>query len=135
MSDQDDFCPNCRSILNPVEMTNDETKDDVSEVEHKGLYMRCGDCNFSRPASHFSTTHFAKNLHKNDKSTLNMDPVRVADLIYDKTFPVTKSISCVNKKCPSQEKGINPEIVLLSSDKHPELGYLCSECKHIWGKF
>lgn len=131
----DDFCPNCKSILNPVEMMPDENdENDEKKESHNGLYMRCNECNFSRPAKSFSTIHFTKRLRKGRQSTLNMDPQRVADLIYDKTYPVTQGIQCVNKNCPSRKSGKNPAVVLLTSDRHPELGYLCKECKHIWGR-
>ena len=131
MSNKDYFCPNCKSILNPVELVP-EQKDD-KKVARKGLYMRCDVCNFLRPSTGFSTTHFTKRSQKDGK-TLNMNPARIADIMYDKTYQVTKNITCVNKECPSRKKGKNPEIVLITSDKHPELGYLCTECKYTWGK-
>jgi DNA-directed RNA polymerase subunit M/transcription elongation factor TFIIS len=132
MVDQDDFCPECKSILNPVEMMPEEVG---LQGDRKGLYMRCDDCNFSRPAESFSTTHFTKRIHQNKKGALNMDPVRVEDLIFDKTYQVTNNLPCVNKDCPSRKTGKNPPVVLVTSDQHPELGYLCSECKSMWGKF
>ena len=135
MDEKEEFCPQCDRLLNPVELTPEEAGDTETPGDRKGLYRRCAECNFARPTASFSTTHFTKRLQKGKQTTLNMDPGRVADLVYDKTYPVTQGISCVNKNCPSKKGKGNPPIVLLTSDKHPELGYLCSVCKHMWGRF
>jgi len=138
MDEKDDFCPNCKSILNPVEMTPEEAGDEKvtgNAAQRKGLYMRCNECNFSRPTQSFSTIHFTKRLRKGKQSTLNMDPMRVSDLMFDKTYPRTNGLQCVNPSCPSSKSSKNPEVVLLTSDKHPELGYLCTICRHMWGRY
>jgi DNA-directed RNA polymerase subunit M/transcription elongation factor TFIIS len=134
MDQEDDFCPNCSSILNPVEDIEDESDtEDSKNVVRRGLFMRCNDCNYSRPALTFSTTHFSKHYKKTGGS-LDMDPTRISDLIYSKTYSFTKSLECVNEECPSKKEKIRPEIMLITSENHPELGYLCTMCKAIWGK-
>ena len=39
--------------------------------------------------------------------------------------------SCTNLKCPTYGKE-NPIIVLITSEDHPEIAYLCTVCKNIY---
>lgn len=131
----DDFCPDCQTLLVPIETVVDSEESDRKEREdqNKVLLLRCDDCGFGRVAKSFTTIHFSKHTNKME-SRLNMDPERVADLLYEKTYAVTQQKPCLNKECPSHGKA-NPPIHLISSDKFPELGYICSVCRYRWGKF
>lgn len=131
--DGDDFCPECQTLLVPIETVEETDEKSEKEDNQKVLLLRCDDCGFNRMAKSFSTTHFSKHVNKIE-STLNMDPARVADLLYVKTYPVTQQLACVNKECPSRS-GPNPPIHLITSDKFPERGYICSICKYRWGRF
>lgn len=118
------FCPECDTYLRPVEIA-----DEKDQLE---LFMRCINCNFSRKENKYTSTHFAK--HSAKKNTLDISPNRVRDLVNDKTYPVTKQLECANRNCPSKKDNKNPEIVLLTSNDYPELGYICKVCYHVWGK-
>jgi DNA-directed RNA polymerase subunit M/transcription elongation factor TFIIS len=123
----DQFCPKCKSILKPKEVVNTEGR------KTKKLHLVCEDCGYNKEASHFSTTHYSTRM-KTDGS-LHMDPARIQDLIYDKTLPHTSCVPCTNNECPSKKSKQNPEVVLLKFENHLELGYLCSVCKYIWGRY
>lgn len=126
----DEFCPNCKSILLPVELDEEDLED--TEYKESGLYLRCNNCSFARPTNYFTTTHFTKGVTQ--KNVLNVDPARIKDLKYSKEYEFTKQLPCANKDC-TMKKGENPEIMLIKTDKSVELGYLCTECDYLWGKF
>jgi len=126
------FCPDCSTLLHPSEKIHDrdsKESDDDEELED-GLYLVCGDCSYNEKATTFSTTHFSKKIEK----TQYVHPKRiVSDYIFDMTYTRTESKPCANSKCPSHGKD-NPEIVLITTEEHPEIAYLCTVCKYIWGK-
>lgn len=139
MSNTSDFCPECDNILYPYEPEDDyDSEDSELKDEEKGLFLRCAVCAYKRPTNTYRVTHFTKSFTDNTKLTtkqgLFMDPYRIRDMIYDNTYLRTMQISCANKECPSRGKK-NPEIMLITSSKHTELGYICSVCKFTWGKF
>jgi len=132
------FCPNSTTLLYPIEKSSSDIEEDGSGInqdepegeEKTGLYLVCGDCSYNEKAITFSATHFSKKKEK----TQYVHPKRIiADYIYDMTFKRTKSQPCANKDCPSRKKE-NPEIVLITNEDHPEIAFLCTTCKHIWGK-
>ena len=124
MSEHNKFCPNCSTFLHPQEKFSDENDEETKE---SGLYMVCGECSYQEKINYFSAPHFNKEIKTNSK------PIRVAeDYIYDVTFARTKTLECINVKCPSKGKD-NPEVVLITSDKRPEIAYLCKICKYRWG--
>ena len=43
-------------------------------------------------------------------------------------------MECLNLECPSK-KTENPEIIMITNEDFPEISYMCSECKYIWGKY
>ena len=92
---------------------------------------RCDECGYYEKTNTFSTTHFSKKVEEIKYMNNNR---MVNDYIFDKTFARTKKLECVNSKCSSRGKN-NPEIILLTTDKRPEIGYLCSTCKSLWGKY
>jgi DNA-directed RNA polymerase subunit RPC12/RpoP len=141
----DIFCPDCSSILNPTVLTEKSFKNSEDEntlhdtpkniekgKEILGLYMVCSSCGYKIKKNRFSTIHFTKKVQEHN---LNMNSMRIADLIFDKTYQRTMKIECVYENCPSKNDGTNPEIVLITSNKHPELGNLCTVCKNIWNKY
>lgn len=114
-----DFCPACGSLLQPFE-------------EDGVLLMRCTDCAYSTEASSYSAVHFTKRGGAGQQAkggVSGMDPNRVADIIHDKTYQRTMKIKCINPKCTGQT-----EIVLITSNKHPERGYICASCHTTWGR-
>jgi len=132
MSSNNKFCPDCSTLLHPMEKFKDgDTKEsDDDEETEEGLYLVCGDCSYSEKTTTFSATHFSKKVEK----TQYVHPKRIIeDYIFDMTLPRTRSKSCSNPKCPSRDND-NPEIVLITAEDHPEIAYLCTVCKFIWGK-
>jgi len=124
------FCPGCSTLLHPIEKMseNDDSKND--EDFEEGLYLICKECSYREKTNTYSKIHFTKKIEK----TQYVNPKRIVyDYMYDMTLPRTRSIQCVNKECPSRN-GNNPEIVLITSEEHPEISYLCTICKNIWGK-
>lgn len=131
MSSNNKFCPDCSTLLYPVERLteNDDAKEDDEEFE-EGLYLVCKECFYSEKTNTFSTIHFTKKVEK----IQYVHPKRIiSDYTYDMTLPRTKSKQCINSKCPSRN-GDNPEIVLITAEEHPEIAYLCTICKYTWGK-
>ena len=131
MSSNNKFCPDCSTLLHPVERLSErgDDKEDDEEFE-EGLYLVCKECSYSEKTNTFSTIHFTKKVEK----TQYVHPKRIiSDYVYDMTFPRTKSKQCANSKCPSRD-GDNTEIVLITAEEHPEIAYLCTICKYTWGK-
>lgn len=124
------FCPNCSTLLHPTEKNVDEDDNEENENGIAGLYLVCEDCFYREKTTTFSATHFSKKIEKtqyvHSKRIIN-------DYIYDMTFKRTRSKSCSNDKCPSHGKA-NPEIVLITNEDYPEIAFLCTVCKYIWGK-
>lgn len=134
MSVKNDFCPECSTLLHPEEIFSDNEDSNEDETEEKtpsgGLYLVCGECSYREKTESFTAHHFSKKIEK----IQYVHPKRIVeDYIYDMTFPRTRSKVCSNKECPSQGKE-NPIIVLITSENHPEIAYLCTDCKYIWGK-
>jgi|688.fasta_scaffold1151612_2 DNA-directed RNA polymerase subunit M/transcription elongation factor TFIIS len=127
-----DFCPECSTLLHPEEIfIDDEESDSETEDEKKtsGLYLVCGECSYKEKTNSFSTYHFSNKVEK----IQYIHPKRlVEDYIYDMTYPRTKTKSCTNSTCPTNGKE-NPIIILITSEDHPEIAYLCTVCKNIWG--
>jgi DNA-directed RNA polymerase subunit M/transcription elongation factor TFIIS len=135
MTTNNDFCPECSTFLHPEEIfVDEETEETDSETEEEkktmgGLYLVCGECSYKEKTNSFSTFHFSNKVEK----IQYIHPKRlVEDYIYDMTYPRTKTKSCTNLKCPTYGKE-NPIIVLITSEDHPEIAYLCTVCKNIWG--
>ena len=121
------FCLDCSTLLRPKEKFFGEDKD---EKQEDGLYLVCDDCGYSEQINTFVANHFSKKSEK----TQYVHPKRIAnDYIYDMTYSRTKTKNCSNSECSSIGNE-NPEIVLITSDDHPEIAYLCTTCKYIWGK-
>ena len=174
--DNDYFCPECSSLLYPIELieqpdditTNTSIeKDDTSFSElkeknavnninnannaynkkmsrlnktvvndiTKNIYMECGQCNYKRVEKTYSTVHYSKYKQADNKSDINLEKSRLSDLLYDKTYLRSNKIKCANEKCPSIKSKKPASILLITSNKHPEIGYICSECKHLWGRY
>jgi len=134
MSSSNKFCPDCSTLLHPIEKFNklDSKESDDEEELEDGLYLKCGDCSYSEKAPTFSTTHFSKRGENEQNS--HVHPKRISlDYMFDMTYPRTKSKPCANSECPSRGED-NPEIVLITNGEHPEIAYLCTVCKYIWGK-
>ena len=121
-----DFCPECSTLLHPEEII-DGNNDDVETLN--GLYMVCSECSYKEKTNSFSMYHFTNKVEK----IQYINPRRlVEDYIYDMTYPRTKTRSCTNVSCPTIGKE-NPIIILITSEDHPEIAYLCTVCKNIWG--
>lgn len=124
------FCQECSTLLVPVEKTPEDNDSD-SDVDEKGLYLKCNKCGHHEKTTSFSTIHFSKNTREIkyiNKTRMSQDYTR------DVRFKRTNQKECINTKCCSRGKK-NPEIVLVTSNKHPEIGYICTECNFTWGKF
>ena len=122
------FCPDCSRFLYPTEKIPDE---EDSDVEEKGLYLECDECGYYEKIKTFSTTHFSKKT----KEIKYINKARmVKDYLYDFRFKRTTKMECINSNCSSRNEN-NPEIVLITNNKQPEIAYLCGKCNHIWGKF
>ena len=176
----DDFCPECLSLLYPIEIvgavdeeeniitseksafnnmdpqdqqqntnnlntankkTINNKKNTTSEEITKNIYMTCHECNYKRIENTFSTVHFSKLKQKDNKSDIFLDKSRLTDLLYDKTYQRSTKIKCENPNCKpintktNNKDHIPPHILLITSNKHPEIGYICSACHHIWGRY
>jgi DNA-directed RNA polymerase subunit M/transcription elongation factor TFIIS len=131
MTSNNKFCPDCSTLLHPKEKyfeTEEVNLDD--EKKEDGLYLVCDDCGYDEKINTFVAKHFSK---KNEK-TQYVNPTRITnDYIYDMTYSRTRTKICSNIKCSSRG-GKNPEIVLITSEDHPEIAYLCTICKSMWGK-
>lgn len=131
MSLNNQFCPNCSTMLRPIEKLKNNEDYDESENFEEGLYLECRECFYNEKTNTFSKIHFSKKY----KKIHYIHPKRmVNDYIHDKTYSRTTKIECINNECSSRNNK-NSEIILITSKEHPEIGYLCSECKNIWGKF
>ena len=119
-----DFCPECSTILKPKEITGDD-----DEKSENGLYLVCEDCSYREKTNSFSAFHFSKKEEK----TRYLSKNRISDYIFNKALNRTFKLECINNKCPSRGKN-NPEIVIITSGDHPEIAYICSVCKHVWGR-
>ena len=129
MSSKYKFCPECSTLLHPIERIS-EYEDTKDSEEEEGLYLTCKECSYSEKTNTFSTVHFTKKVEK----IQYVHPKRIIyDYIFDMTYPRTKSMECANIKCSSRNKD-NPEVVLITSEEHPEIAYLCTVCKNMWGK-
>jgi DNA-directed RNA polymerase subunit M/transcription elongation factor TFIIS len=125
------FCPECSTFLHPIEKSPDDDVDGDSDIEEKGLYSKCNQCGHYEKTNTFSAIHFSKNT----KKIKYINKARMTkDYVFDKRYKRTKQKECVNTSCSSRGKQ-NPEIVLITNNKQPEIGYLCTECNFIWGKF
>jgi DNA-directed RNA polymerase subunit M/transcription elongation factor TFIIS len=131
MTSNNKFCPNCSTLLQPKEKSfGVEEVDSDDEKQEEGLYLVCDDCNYSEKITTFVVKHYSKKLEKSQYA----HPKRiVSDYIYDMTYSRTSTKICSNIECQSRGGG-NPEIVLITSEDHPEIAYLCTVCKYIWGK-
>ena len=132
MSTTNKFCPNCSTLLQPIEKmkkyddATDNIDADTEDVE--GLYLVCGDCAYREKINTFSVSHFSKKI----EIIPFANPNRIVnDYRYDMTFPRTKSKTCANSKCPSQGNQ-NPEIVQITEENRPEVSYLCTVCNNMW---
>lgn len=121
------FCPECSTLLEPVNNLNND--EDIVEDDEK-LYLQCHNCMYYEEAKMFSIKYY-DNSKNNNISTIKHN--RIGDYKYDPTYLRTKSISCINEKCSSIGKS-NPEIILITSENHPEYGFMCSECTYTWGQ-
>ena len=123
------FCPNCSTYLHPVEKSFETDEEIKDGNEGEGLYLVCDDCFYHEKAITFSATHFSKKIEK----TQYVHPKRIiTDYVYEMTFKRTKEKICPNENCPSRGKA-NPEIILITNEFHPEIAFLCTECKYVWG--
>lgn len=131
MTSNNKFCPDCSTLLHPKEKSfSSEEVDSDDEKQEEGLYLVCDDCGYSEKITTFVAKHFSKKLEKSQY----VHPKRIVnDYIYDMTYSRTRSKLCSNIECPSRGNE-NPEIVLITSEDHPEIAYLCTTCKYIWGK-
>ena len=134
MSSNNDFCPECSTLLHPEEIFDEEIHEDESEKDEEtktnsGLYLVCKECSYKEKTNSFCTYHFSNKVERDQY----INPLRlVNDYIYDMTYPRTKTKSCINLKCSTYGKE-NPIIVLITSEYHPEIAYLCTVCKNLWG--
>ena len=131
MTTNNKFCPDCSTLLHPKEKSFDtEEVDSDDEKQENGLYLVCEDCSYREKINTFAAKHFTKKLEKSHY----VNPKRIAnDYIYDMTYSRTRTKVCSNNDCSSKGNE-NPEIVLITSEDHPEIAYLCTTCKYIWGK-
>lgn len=131
MTSNNKFCPNCSTLLQPKEKSfGVEEVDSDDEKQEEGLYLVCDDCNYSEKITTFVVKHYSMKLEKSQYA----HPKRiVSDYIYDMTYSRTRTKICSNIECQSRGSE-NPEIVLITSEDHPEIAYLCTVCKYIWGK-
>lgn len=131
MTSHNKFCPDCSTLLHPKEKYfGEEEVDSDDEKQEEGLYLVCNDCSYSEKITTFVAKHFSKKLEKSQY----VHPKRIAnDYIYDMTYSRTRTKLCSNIECKSRGNE-NPEIVLITSEDHPEIAYLCKTCKYIWGK-
>ena len=124
MSLNNQFCPECSTLLRPKELS-----DDQEEQSNTYLYLSCDGCFYKERTDSFKTFHFSNKIER-------IEPIHhlrlVNDYIYDVAYQRTKTKPCNNKNCATYGKE-NPIIVLITSEHHPEIAYLCTECKHIWG--
>lgn len=130
------FCPDCSTLLSPTEKSeNDIDENDENDKDENlklsNLYLVCNECMYSEKALTFSVVHSTRKVEK----TMYANPKRlVQDYMYDVTLPRTMQKPCVNPECETKGKA-NPEIILITSEKHPEIANLCTVCKNIWGNF
>ena len=135
MSTINKFCPDCSRLLYPVEKipdndTSSDVEDDDDEKIEGGLYLECDNCSYHEKTNTYSTVHFSKKV----ENVQYAHPKRIIDdYVFEMTLPRTQTKPCSNFKCPTRGKK-NPEIVLITSEKHPEIAYLCTVCKFTWGK-
>ena len=131
MTSNNKFCPNCSTLLHPSEKFFNQENDEDSEQEFEdGLYLSCKECSYLEKTNTFSTIHFTKKVEK----IQYVHPKRIiSDYMYDMTLPRTRTKECSNSQCSSRNKD-NPEIILITAEEHPEIAYLCTVCKFIWGK-
>ena len=115
------FCPECSTLLTPIEKKSEK---DINE-----LFLTCDGCSYEEKTNTYLFTHFTK---INSDSTLH--PSRIQDYIYDMSYERTRKIKCLNDNCSSKNNK-NPEIVMITSEDCPDLSYICTECKYIWGKY
>lgn len=103
------FCINCGTYLRP------------SESDGK-LILFCEKCAYNEPAEGLKIPYYSRSRNRK-----NVDRV-IPNFMYDMTFPRTKKIKCINKEC----KAVDPEIVIITSDKKLQVTKICNECKTIW---
>ena len=118
------FCPQCDNNFSNFQIKKTENG------SYKLLY-KCNSCLTTEEVSNIDKINQATIYKKGNLQRKPDRPIH-SSLCDDPTLPRTSTIDCPRKECPSNDKGKEPEVVMIDYNEDRRVAYICCECKYSW---